>query len=457
MVLPSTRRRLVYLSLALGFIALGSPWTALGCGGGDDGAAPDGDGDGPGPDTDEPPDPGDAGGVAPGIPSDDGGATIPSKIRYVMVLIKENHTFDNYFTGFPGAETTTTGKLSNGSTITRPTAPNGALARDMCHANTCGFDAYANGAMNGFDLGANADHQPFIHYTEQQIPNYWQYARNFVLFDHFFSTSLAPSTPGHSVFWAGRSLSLDNAACPTGGACGGAGCTAGKDVTITAIDDPDTCKTTKRAPCFDVPSIADHLPAGFSWIDYGSSVGMMIKSNVAGPNYKDHFRSSSYLIGDLGSGHLANLTIAHLTGSPTSEHPPQAVCPGENQTVQIINAAMKLPQWKEMAILVTWDDWGGFYDHVAPTVKKCANGKIFNTGFRLPMILISPYAKKGFVDTTHTEQASVPKLVEDLWGMTYMSTRDPRVRDGAAGSMMDAFDFTQEPRDPMPLTPRTCP
>ena len=419
---------------------------------GDDAALPGDD------DAGEPEDDGlGDGGLPPPIPSDDGGTAIPTKIRYVLVLVKENHTFDNYFTGFPGAESSTTAETSAGKTITRPTAPNGPLSQDICHANSCGQRAYANGKMNGFDLSA-AGSLSFIKYTEAQIPNYWQYARNFVLADHLFSTTLGPSTPGHAVFWTGRSLSLDNAKCntPSGTGCTGFGCKASKDVSITSYD-PDACTTKTTAPCFDVPSITDDLPQGFTWTDYGGPLALMVKSVAAAPDYATHFRKQTDLLTDLSTGHLANLTVAHLWSGDVSEHPTANPCSGEGFTVDIVNAAMKLPQWNEMAIVVTWDDWGGFYDHVAPPVKKCKNGQIFQEGFRLPAIVISPYAKKGFVLSAPAEQASIPRLVEELWGMPFMSTRDPHARDGTAGSLMGAFDFGQAPRPPLVLNKRVCP
>jgi phospholipase C len=411
---------------------------------------------------------GDDGSAPPPIPGDggDAGTPIPSPIRYVLVIVKENHTFDNYFTGFPGADTSMTAKLSDGTTYTRPAAPNKVLPSDICHVNCCGIDAYDNGKMDGFDRKSSSECPhggagllPFIRYTEQQIPNYWQYARNFVLADHFFSTTLTQSAPGHEVFWVGHSLTIDNPKCatPDGGGCTGYGCVGLPAMSATAITNPKTCATATAPPCFDVPSLPDHLPAGFTWMDYGGAVATMVKSITNDPSYKSHFRSASSLVGDLQTGHLANLTIAHLSGGNTSEHPDQFPCDGENFSVKIISAAMQLPQWNEMAILVTWDDWGGFYDHVKPTVHTCANGKVFNTGFRLPLIVMSPYAKTGYVLKTPTEQASVPRLVEDLWGMTYMSAKDPNARDGTAGSLMGAFDFTQAPRSPMILTPHSCP
>ncbi len=394
------------------------------------------------------------------IPTDAGTPDVqtplPTPIRYVIVLVKENHTLDNYFTGFPGAATSTTAKLSDGTTYTRPTAPTGPLSKDICHANSCGFTAYRNAAMNGFDLIGSAK-LPFIRYTESQIPNYWQYARNFVLADHMFSSTLGPSTPGHAVMWNAQSLVLDNAKCTVdGGACGGFGCTAGADVKVTA-QNPDDCSTKTVSPCFDVPTVVDHLPEGFTWADYGGALALMTKSVKADPNYASHFHKQASLVTDLSAGKIANLTIAHLWSGDVSEHPAAYPCAGENFTVDIVNAAMKLPQWKEMAIVITWDDWGGFYDHVAPPVHECSNGKIFQHGFRLPAIIISPYAKKGYVLSGATEQASIPRMVEELWGMEFMTARDNHARDGVAGSFMPAFDFTQTPREPLILSTHACP
>ncbi len=388
-------------------------------------------------------------------PGDAGQTVIPSKIRYVLLLVKENHTFDNYFTGFPGAAGTTTAKLSTGAIITRPAAPAGPLPKDICHCNGCGQTAYHSGTMSGFDL-IGAGQLPFVHYSEAQIPNYWKYARNFVLADHLFSETLGPSTPGHLVFWTAQSLVLDNAKCKTGGLCAGFGCAAGKDVTITAAN-PDTCATSAHAPCFDVPVLVDHLPKGFTWSNYGGRLPMMTKSVVAQPGYPAHFHKQDDFVKDLAAGKLTNLMVGHLWSGDVSEHPAANPCSGENYSVDIINAAMQLPQWNEMAIILTWDDWGGFYDHLAPPVKKCANGQIFGNGFRLPAIIISPYSKKGFVLTTPAEQASVTRLIEDLWGMSYMSARDAHARDAKAGSLMSAFDFAQAPRAPMVLPKRTCP
>lgn len=211
------------------------------------------------------------------------------------------------------------------------------------------------------------------------------------------------------------------------------------------------------APCFAVPTLTDHLPQGFTWASYGGSIPEMFRSVWDEPGYTSHLRKQGDLVTDLEAGTLANLTIGHLWSGDESEHPDAFPCVGENLTVDIVNAAMKLPQWKEMAIVVTWDDWGGWYDHVKPPARVCKNGKVFGSGFRLPAIVISPYARKGVVLKNQLEQASVPRLVEELWGMPFMTDRDPHARDGLVGSMLGAFDFDQAPREPLHLQRRTCP
>lgn len=398
----------------------------------------------PPPDTDEnmqdagPPPPSDG-----GIP-----AELPTPIRYIVVFIKENHTFDNYFMGFPGADTSPTATLSDGTVITRPRAPNGVLPHDICHAHSCATTAFHGGEMDGFDkvkkANVDGDMLTFIHYTQSQIPNYWKYARTFVLADHFFSSTLAQSFPGHFATVAGFNVALGNPGCHCGDSC-----------TVPAYD-PDTCEISDVKPCWDAPSVVLELPEGFTWAEYGGIELTSVKKVAALPDIGNHMRNKTRLIEDLTSGNQPNLVFAHLSGG-ISEHPPQDVCPGENYTVGLINDIMNGPHWKETAILLLWDDWGGFYDSVKPPATQCSNGDFVNPGFRLPLIIMSPYAKKSYVLKTPTEQISVVRLIEDLWGLPRMQPQDPRIRDSEVGSLMGAFDFAQQPRDPLILQPHACP
>ena len=169
------------------------------------------------------------------------------------------------------------------------------------------------------------------------------------------------------------------------------------------------------------------LPEGYTWLTYtpGSGIGSAfapIASLTPDAGGAGHLKKLDDLLADLDAGVLANYMHLKLVGKlkngvDVSEHPPAAVCPGESYTVQVVNALMQSPHWKEMAIVITWDDWGGFYDHVPPPVHRCdGTPDVFNPGFRLPAMILSPYAKQGVVLHTVTEQASVPKLVTELLG-----------------------------------------
>jgi phospholipase C len=128
-----------------------------------------------------------------------------------------------------------------------------------------------------------------------------------------------------------------------------------------------------------------------------------------------------------------------------SEHPEYSFCHGENWSTQVIDAIMESPIWEETAIFLTWDDYGGFYDHVKPPQ---VDG--FGFGIRVPMIVLSPYAKRGVVSHELGEFSSVLRFIEDNWGLSKLTHRDRR-----ATPMLSAFDFTQEPREPLPLLERT--
>ena len=408
---------------------------------------------------------------APAAPMADGaadaGPNLPTPIRYVVVIVKENHTFDNYFTNFPGATSSMTARLHDGTTITRARAPDGPLAGDVSHAHSAAVTAWNNGAMNGFDLLVPSDpRRPFLYFAESQIPNYWQYARHFALFDHFFSTIGGPSDPGHFAVATAQTPMYGNQYCSDGSASCAGGCLMPAAVTRIPTYNPRTCSTSNAPPCFDVPTVVDTLPPDVTWRVYGNGSGTSISTafnfvhHIGGDTAvrAEHYRNFTRLQQDLSSGDMANYSHVDVYGGPNdaSEHPPANPCSGENFTVDLLNRIMQGPHWNETAVILTWDDFGGFYDHVAPAVERCANGQWFNPGFRLPALVISPYAKTGVIKTV-TEQASIPKLVEDLFRGIRMHDMDPNARDAKVGSMLDAFDFTQSPKPPLVLTQRTCP
>ena len=151
---------------------------------------------------------------------------------------------------------------------------------------------------------------------------------------------------------------------------------------------------------------------------------------------------------DAASGNLP--AVSWLTENQgMSDHPPSNICTGENWTVQQIEAVMNGPDWASTAIILTWDDFGGFYDHVAPPVGGL--NKLINYGFRAPLVMISPFSKVGIDDTQH-DTVSMVKFIQDEFGLPSLGGLETN-----ASSLTNMLDLTQAPLPPLPLTTRTCP
>jgi phospholipase C len=129
-----------------------------------------------------------------------------------------------------------------------------------------------------------------------------------------------------------------------------------------------------------------------------------------------------------------------------SEHAPSSVCEGENWSVRELNAVMRGPQWRSTVVVLTWDDFGGFYDHVAPPHLD-----LYGLGPRVPALIISPWVKPGRIEHTTLEFSSVLRLIERVFALPTLGSRDRRSSD-----MLDAFDFSRPPVPPLLLHPRGC-
>lgn len=209
-------------------------------------------------------------------------------------------------------------------------------------------------------------------------------------------------------------------------------------------------------PCFDISTLSDLLEAkGLPWRYYAVPEGQggyiwsifdAISHIRNGPEWTTNISSPQNFISDIQTGKLVDFSwVTPLLAD--SEHPPRNICTGENWTVSQINAIMNSPYWSSTAIFVTWDDWGGYYDHVPPPSVD-----YFGLGIRVPMIMISPYVKAQIVIHTQYEFASVLKFAEETFGLRTLTQRDAQAND-----MMDAFNFNQQPLPPLVLTPRVCP
>jgi len=386
------------------------------------------------------------------------GTTGLEQIQHIVFIIKENRSFDNYFGQFPGADGATTGTISTGQQIALGHTPD-QTTRDIDHGWKSATTAIDVGKMDKFDTipggNQNGDYLSYTQMGPTDIPAYWSYATNFVLADRMFSSLEGPTFPNHLYIVAAQSaqvISNPKNFNPGNISWTNWGCDALPQVYVTTLNSAG--KQANKFPCFDVTTIADLLEtAGVSWKFYAPPQGVFgYQYSVL--NAINHIRNSS-----LWSEHVVNNTnfitdamdgnlpaVSWVVTGPGSEHPPTSTCFGENTTVNQINAIMQGPNWPTTAIYVSWDDFGGFYDHAAPPVADQ-----LGLGPRVPLLIISPYARTGYVSHTQYEFASIIKFIENRFGLPTLTGRD-----AAANDTSDSFDFTQAPRSGLIMKPRSC-
>ncbi|MDQ2743699.1 MAG: hypothetical protein M3Z66_15595 [Chloroflexota bacterium] len=376
-------------------------------------------------------------------------------IKHVVIIVRENHSFDNLFGRFPGADGATHAELASGRTVPLLRTPDHTVL-DISHDGDAAAFAVDQGRMdrfaelpgaiqNGRDL-ANSQYQ------QTDIPNYWKYASAYTLDDHFFATILGPSYPNHLVLVAASSHdTVDN---PRGQTYHAWGCDGGRYSVVTTID-PLTGKHGQIKPCFDIPTLVDVMQRHhLSWKYYapGAYNSGYIWSALDSIRHIRYSRlwttrvpRDTQFISDVRAGHLPAVSWL-VTNEELSEHPPYSMCVGEGWTVQHINAIMRSPLWRSTLIVLTWDDFGGFFDHVAPPVKD-----FISLGPRVPTILISPYARPGFIDHQDLDFNSILKFIETDFHLPPVANRDRQ-----APSLLSSLDFKQRPLKPLPLRPHTC-
>jgi phospholipase C len=380
------------------------------------------------------------------------------KIEHVVFIVKENRTFDNYFGTFPGADGATSGKISTGEVIPLRHAPD-MTPRDIDHSYQAAVEAIDGGAMDRFDLikggNVNGDFLAYSQYYESDIPNYFAYARNFVLADAFFSSLEGPSFPNHLYTVGAQSgRAINNPSSPTIKNIGRWGCDSPADSKVQTLEEPGEFGSVY--PCFDFDTLADRLEEeGLSWKYYapGQDKSGYIWSALDAIRHirltslwQQHVVATEQFVQDAQSGQLPTVSWL-VVGSGLSEHPPASVCLGENWTVEQLNAVMSGPDWNSTVVFLTWDDFGGFYDHVAPPVVDN-----FGFGPRVPLLIVSPWAKRGHISHTTLEFSSVLKFIEERFDLDALTERDQDAND-----LIDSFDFDHRPREPLLLQTRQCP
>jgi phospholipase C len=376
--------------------------------------------------------------------------TIP--IQHIVIIIKENRSFDHLFGRFPGANGATTGLAGSKKIhLKHATLVQGKVA----HGWSNSLEAIDHGKMDGFYRYA-PHHAAYVQFHQTDIPNYWMYAQNFVLADNFFSSMYGGSFPNHLYFAAADSDDIsDN---PTGETQRPAawGCDSNPG-TEAPTRNPSTGKYSHTFPCVDIPTLPDEMnAAGLSWRYYSAtstqygyiwSVLDAINHIRNGDQWDTNVLPVNNFETDVQT-QLADVTWITPPGN-YSDHPGPKLnlCVGEGWSVQIINAIMNSPFWNSTAIFLVWDDFGGFYDHVPPPTVD-----YFGLGIRVPLLVISPYVKAGTVQHGVSEVTSLLSFSEKVFNLPPITQRDKKAND-----LMNMFNFNQQPLSPLILTPRKCP
>ena len=376
-------------------------------------------------------------------------------ISHVIIVIQENRSFDNLFATFPGAEGTTTGKLHNGTTIQLKARK---LESKMVLNNSwpAFVTDYDKGKMDGFDLVWVDEHQctcAYQYVKPSQIKPYWSMAKQYVLADHMFPTQASGSFTAHLDLIRGDTKINSYESLIDFPQHGPWGCDAAPGITTSLLTDTQQYLYLEGPfPCFTFQTMRDLLDAkSVSWKYYTPSIkthggdiwnafdaiqqvrnGSEWGTNVTWPE--------TNIFTDISSGTLPAVSWIVPDGQ-NSDHPAQQNWgikkdTGPSWVAQVVNAVGESAYWNSTAIVIVWDDWGGFYDHVAPPQLDYTG-----LGFRVPMIVVSPYAKAGYVSHTQYEFGSILKFVEDTFSLGSLGTSDSR-----ATSIGDVFNFKKPAR-----------
>jgi phospholipase C len=338
---------------------------------------------------------------------------MPIPVQHVVVIVKENHTFDNYFGQFPGA-----------AGVTLPQAPDPQVA-DPLHDHAAWLAAQAHGG--GLRL----------QYGKADIPAYWALAQQYCLCDNYFTDVASQSEPNH--------LHLIAADSPV-------------------IDNSTQARKYQPFPPYQLPNLpATLVAAGRTWRDYADPLSSYFSHIVGLVNHPWNVPSKQFDI-DAASGKLPDVSWLYAP-SGFSEHPGDfsktghpIVGPGMQWTVDRVHAVASGPQWASTAIFITWDDWGGWYDHVVPPlVSRWAGGghagyrdSQFRYGPRVPCLVISPYARRA-VNHVMSSHVSIVKFCLRLFALTPWNAPALKVGD-PSGDLWETFDFAAPPRLGLPST-----
>jgi phospholipase C len=355
----------------------------------------------------------------------------------------------------------------------KPFLSTNPVSEDMPHSSHASLIAYDNGRMNGFMLAENEDPKTMSYYDNKTIPYYWDLARHYVLADNFYSSVLSYSLPNHwyaiagqapatSMFYAMKKPPNNNILNQEENATTIAG---GGNTNFQVNPNPTTASSrdeiarvyleesnlTKTVADLFMNNTTHNHNIAWKYYDHLVQVGgyhaavnsglafeywnpFSAKGTTYTPKYSPHFVPRTQIFSDLRTGNFPEVSWV-IPSFPISEHPPANITTGMNWVKLVIDSIMSSPYWNSTAIILTWDDYGGFYDHVPPPqIDK------YGLGFRMPSLIISPYAKPGYIDHTQYQFESMLRFIEWRFGLPPLTDRDLH-----SSNLLNAFDFNQKP------------
>jgi phospholipase C len=400
-------------------------------------------------------------------------------IKHIVLIVQENRSFDNMFNGYPGADSAQFGTIHTGQSIPLQQVSI-AEGYNISHTGKAFFTAWNKGKLDSFDLEAAGNvgnahgyilvppNPQYAYVPPEENKPYWLMAASNSLADRMFQSNIDASFVAHQYLIRGwASSTVDNPQ----GVPWGCDAPAGQDQVATLL------ANQKYGPlvsaCFDATTLGDELnAANKTWHYYAPQV---LQANQPGFNYGavwsaygaiNHIRHDprqwcygspavcrlnirwpeTDILKDVPRGELADVTWI-TPKLENSDHPSCFTTNGPSWVAAIVNAIGQSKFWKDTAIIVTWDDNGGWYDHVQPLLLDYDG-----PGFRVPLIMISPYSKQGYISHVQFETGSELKFIENVFGLRQLAASDARAND-----LTDMFDFTKPPHPfvkiPAPIPP----
>lgn len=386
-----------------------------------------------------------------------------SKITHVVIVFQENRSVDDLFNGLRGADTVRHGENSRGKSVPLEPIPLTA-PYDISHEHNAYLVERANGALDGFSdvkskcqpgrRCAPADVRAYGYVPRSEVEPYFEMASRYTFADRMFQTNQGPSFPAHQYIISGTSTvsngsqlrAASNALAPSGGFTGGCDSPLGSFVLLI---DASGNEDQGMYPCFDRLTMMDLLDrSSRSWRYYEAHLGAGLWQ---GPDAIAHLRNSKEfathvvapsktILTDIAAGRLADVVWVTPTAD-ASDHAGTTNGTGPSWVASVVNAIGESQYWNDTAIFLTWDDWGGWYDHVPPPQYNS-----YELGFRVPLVVISAYAKQHYVSHRQHEFGSILKFVEETFGLPSLGTTDVRSDD-----LSDCFDFNGSPAPFKPI------